>query len=501
MWTPLPNVPHSAQHAPHHQLASREADRSIHMAKNAVAFFAGLGSGYLQQKDRDEEKQRRDKRDAREQEQHDATMAAHRKGQAADAAVAGASRPMVAGAGGMSKPDTMDNRDVGLPENAALPNGGLAESATANTPQAIRGRQVAALQGIDPERADRLQLSGKQAELTDLQLKDKKDTITREDAFREATKLLATGGWSAVPQVYDRYQDGHTAQVQEDGKGGATITRLDKDGKPVGSKTFGDLQEFILGQVAHIDPKLWVSETRLAAQNKEASAHRTATLEEQKRHNKATERDAAARTGIASAADKRAAAAGEQKPAFDPLAGFDNKKAQSVAMEQASKEAQEALAAGKPLTAQQQAQRAQQIYQNTADAFATEAAARERSRVFKEVSRSAKTPEEIEAVRQRAKASGYTDAEMAALNPRFAVAKPAAAPAAPARATATSGAPPAPVDRIGDQPIGPLTRMADIQEAAQAGNPRAIAWLQQRAAGQMENATAPRSAAAMLGVQ
>jgi hypothetical protein len=481
------------------------------MAKNAVAFFAGLGSGYLQQKDRDEEKARRDKRDAREQEQHDATMAAHRKGQAADAAVAAASRPMVAGAGGMSKPDTMDNRDVGLPENAALPNGGLADTATANTPQAIRGRQVAALQGIDPERADRLQLSGKQAELTDLQLKDKKDTLTREDAFREATKLLATGGWSAVPQVYARYEDGFTAQVQEDGKGGATITRLNKDGKPVGSKAFGDLQEFILGQVAHIDPKLWVSETRLAAQAKATQAHQTATLEETKRYHRASERDAAARTGIASAADKRAAAAGEQKPTFDPLAGFDNKKAQSVAMEQASKEAQEALAAGKPMTAQQQAQRAQQIYQNTADAFATEAAARERARVFKEVSRSAKTPEEIEAVRQRAKASGYTDAEMAALNPRFAPAKPTqAAGAGPAPRPAAAAAA-QPVDRIGDSPIGPLTPMAHIRDAAQAGNPRALAWLEQRAAeeaaaarrkqaAEVENAAASRSAAAMLGV-
>jgi len=57
-----------------------------------------------------------------------------------------------------------------------------------------------------------------------------------------------------------------------------------------------------------------------------------------------------------------------------------------------------------------------------------------------------------------------------------------------------------PVDRIGDSPIGPLTPMSYIEEAAQAGNPRAIAWLRQRAAGQMENATAPRDAASSLGV-
>jgi hypothetical protein len=476
------------------------------MAKNAVAFFAGLGSGYLQQKDRDEERARRDKRDAREQEQHDATMAAHRKGQAADAAVVGASRPMVAGAGGMSKPDTMDNRDVGLPENAALPNGGLADSATANTPQAVRGRQVAALQGIDPERADRLQLSGKQAELTDLQLKDKKDTLTREDAFREATKLIATGGWSAVPQVYARYEDGFTAQVQEDGKGGATITRLNKDGKPVGSKTFGDLQEFILGQVAHIDPKLWVSETRLAAQAKADQANKDRDFGQRKTEfetNKDLQRQqlgiSAGHLQIARDADKRAAASAGVVTAKDLE---DASKTIATRMTEIYQPKDGMTPQERDVLGKQRdkaATEAHGIYRinnlagNVVDTNTAIWAARLAADPKNLMQRTASDGRSFPGV--------MVNGNFVVTGPAL-IAKPAAAkqPAA-AAAPAPRAAAPAPVDRIGDQPIGPLTRMGDIQESALAGNPRAIAWLEQRAAAKAENATAPRTAAAMLGVQ
>ena len=106
---------------------------------------------------------------------------------------------------------------------------------------------------------------------------------------------------------------------------------------------------------------------------------------------------------------------------FNPLANFDSKKAQAVAFEQAAAAVD---AKGQPLSPQDQGKRAQEIYRSMEDAFATENTRRQRATVFRAEARNATTPEEIEAVRQRAAASGYTDAEMAALDKRFAAKAP-----------------------------------------------------------------------------
>ena len=98
---------------------------------------------------------------------------------------------------------------------------------------------------------------------------------------------------------------------------------------------------------------------------------------------------------------------------------------------------------GRPLSPQEQGKRAQQIYRSMEDAFATENTRRQRATVFRAEARNATTPEEIEAVRQRAAASGYTAEEMAALDKRFAHQTPAAgagAPAASERASTTPSA-------------------------------------------------------------
>lgn len=65
----------------------------------------------------------------------------------------------------------------------------------------------------------------------------------------------------------------------------------------------------------------------------------------------------------------------------------------------------------------------------------------------------------------------------------------------PKGAPAPSGPP---VDRLRDQPIGILTPMATIKEAAAAGNKQAQAYLDRRAQGQADTESAPRTAAEML---
>jgi len=127
-------------------------------------------------------------------------------------------------------------------------------------------------------------------------------------------------------------------------------------------------------------------------------------------------------------------------PSFNPLGNFDSKKAQAVAFAQAAAAVD---AKGQPLSPQEQGKRAQEIYRSMEDAFATENTRRQRATVFRAEARNATTPEEIEAVRQRAAASGYTAEEMAALDKRFAPKAPAAgagAPAASERAATTPSA-------------------------------------------------------------
>lgn len=71
--------------------------------------------------------------------------------------------------------------------------------------------------------------------------------------------------------------------------------------------------------------------------------------------------------------------------------------------------------------------------------------------------------------------------------------------ATPAAGTKEAPAPAGPpVDRLRDQPIGILTPLATIQEAAAAGNKQAIAYLDRRSRGQSDTAAAPRTAADML---
>lgn len=94
----------------------------------------------------------------------------------------------------------------------------------------------------------------------------------REGAFREVVGKFTQGKWAAIPEIYKGYNDGHSATVKEDGKGGATVQLFDGDGKPVGQQHFKNELEFITGAIAKMDPKLWVS--KVESQESAAQAQR-----------------------------------------------------------------------------------------------------------------------------------------------------------------------------------------------------------------------------------
>jgi hypothetical protein len=108
---------------------------------------------------------------------------------------------------------------------------------------------------------------------------------------------------------------------------------------------------------------------------------------------------------------------GAATAAFDPYEGFDSKNAQSAATDLVDA----AIAnGGKPVSSQERARLISDQVFKLRDAYAAQNASRQRASVFMSAARQAQTPEQIEAVRARAKASGYTDAEMASLDQRFA---------------------------------------------------------------------------------
>ena len=107
-------------------------------------------------------------------------------------------------------------------------------------------------------------------------------------------------------------------------------------------------------------------------------------------------------------------------PSFDPYEGFDPKNAQSAATQLVD---DAIVQGGKPVTPQERARLISDQVFKLRDAYAGQNAIRQRNSVFLSDARAAQTPEQIEAVRQAALKRGFTPAEMAALDKRFATAK------------------------------------------------------------------------------
>jgi hypothetical protein len=104
---------------------------------------------------------------------------------------------------------------------------------------------------------------------------------------------------------------------------------------------------------------------------------------------------------------------------------------------------------GAPPNEKEVAHRAQVLYAQMRDAAAADNTSRQRASVFALAARNATTPEQVEAVRERASQSGYSLEEMARLDSRFTPRRPSGAqqsPAAPANMASSRGAsaPPAP---------------------------------------------------------
>lgn len=222
----------------------------------------------------------------------------------------------------------------------------------------------------------------RQGRTADLNLKTAEEAADRDKKLRELGGSLIKGGWAAVPGVYDQYNDGHTAQVIEDGKGGATVVKIGPDGTEVGRKKFSSLPEYFEGVAGQFDPKLWLdrqdkhAETNRLQGNSEADrALRSKEVDRKATHDDGmlglrrqeltlqARRDAVAASSTADAI-KRANAPAAPGQATTAESTFDNKTAADIAKERVNVEAKADLDAGKPAwSAQQIAQRKDAIVQ------------------------------------------------------------------------------------------------------------------------------------------
>lgn len=192
-------------------------------------------------------------------------------------------------------------------------------------------------------------------------------------------------------------------------------------------------------------------------------------------------------------------ASGSAGVTFDPYEGFDPKNAQS----EATRIVDEALANSKtPITPTERARLISEKVFALRDAYAGQNANRQRAAIFMSEAGKAKTPQEIEAVRQQALARGFTPQMMADLDPRFAVAAPKPAPApAPASSPMASflGRQAAPAYQ--PPPGSPAAKAAENRARVQADNQKQREQAIQAARGAASAAIAAGDIAAAAKVQ
>lgn len=228
------------------------------MGNGLAAFTAGLGSGYLNASRQAKLDAQGDEDRAMRKQEFDAKMDDVNQAKSLRLSLADAARPIGVqqGAGGSVRPDSMDNRDVGLPENADLPNGGLtlgnykvagkgyqdastadAAAAAQNTPDAIAKRQGQAYR-LAGQPGQALDIEQKQAAITGAQITQAKKI--KEEGFIDAARASRTGDPQAV---FDAFNKSGTMKLT----GMPTVTPVERELPGIGKVTTYDYSGQVIG--------------------------------------------------------------------------------------------------------------------------------------------------------------------------------------------------------------------------------------------------------------
>lgn len=318
--------------------------------------------------------------------------------------------------------------------------------AALNTPDAKGERVLAALDGIDPLKAMDARHVQTQRKREDIKFTQEQTAYAKklaDEGVIDAVRALRRGDAKAVAEAFNRGGEhrieGDIEVVKEMRtiKGLGEIPTYTAKGKmkmPDGTLKEVSFNSHDLGM------SLMPYEQALNLQYKGVEAADKSLL-------RASQAEAASARAEASRA--RAAGGTGAKdagtPTFNALEGWDPKQAQTAATKQVD---EMLISRGTPATPEERAQLINRQVFALRDSWQQEASTRERARVFAAIARQAQTPEEIAAVRARAAQSGYTDAEMVAIDKRFAP-QPAPTQAAPAAASGTGKPTPKPVPAPG----------------------------------------------------
>jgi hypothetical protein len=368
------------------------------MSNAILAAISGMADGYVRGKMLRRDMDRQDEEDAYRRERRERERTEAKRAEDLRVSLSQATAPRMAQSAEVYQP-TVDDDGNAMPANPTAgtykvedkfsPTGARmgvyqdqasaqAAAEAANTPQQQAQRVGQAYMAAgDVDKAFDVQNAARQSELGEMQLAETKRQVADNTALREMGGLLMKGGWGAVPTIHERYQDGLTSRVEEDGKGGATVYMLDKDGKEVGKQTFADLPEFFATAGAQFDPKLWLADAkeRRETARVQGNADRTFDLQKQQFALSGQREERMARAQEASHGLQRASLdlqrqrlTAETAPkAETPDSTFDSKTAAEIAKQVAVEEAKNAGGldgSGQPLTADAIAARATSIVES-----------------------------------------------------------------------------------------------------------------------------------------
>lgn len=277
---------------------------------------AGLG-GYM---DGQREKKREGERDADRayiEEQRARTRKDWQRSDKIDADVATASAPVApveSLQADLSDPEAAPMQQFNVQGRMYAGQGEANTAATAaNDPQAVAQRQAMAyMQNGDPAKAQQIRTGARQERLAEMQVSSAEAANKRDTSLREMGGLIINGGWAAVPEVYARYQDGKTAKVVEDGKGGAEVIQFGPDGAEAGRAKFKDLPSFFAAAAGKFDPSKWMERQDKQAETMrvQGNADRDYALRETVAKDQSLLRAAQVEAATARAEASRARAAG-----------------------------------------------------------------------------------------------------------------------------------------------------------------------------------------------
>lgn len=263
-----------------------------------ASFITGFGTGYMNAKDKQTERDRQAKLDQIVLDQADRAKADAARQDAERSALSQAAAPVVPQAGtqvtdaGGNQNFSASNQNAQWLQQQAQQEAALSGSAAptagqtalrygvtdamgkpmiadqaaaqtaadaANNPQARLDRVSNVLMGYDPGKAMALQQQNVQTQAAQQQLDLSKKSEKEKDAYRQMVSTVANGTPTDIENALNKgYADGNTYKVQGDDQSGWIVSSYGQDGKPLGNQAFKSRMDMAGVALAQFDPTKWI---------------------------------------------------------------------------------------------------------------------------------------------------------------------------------------------------------------------------------------------------